>query len=155
MGSSSPTLHRSVGRSPINILAPVHRNWLIQRCHRMQPAPHAAPRPAICTRLGLWLLRYERTPLHRIVRFSQSRQVLTGRPPFFNANKITAACSMIVNARRPSRLDHLEIPEPQWYIIERCWDNEPLKRMSAREALGLLQAEARRTSNLANDPVPT
>jgi hypothetical protein len=81
-----------------------------------------------------------------IVRLAHSKQVLTGRPPFADMTEIAATYSMLSGAR-PPRPNHHEISDRVWYMIERCWDNVPLKRMSIGEVVSLLEAELRHTSD--------
>jgi hypothetical protein len=101
------------------------------------------PRPAICTPLGLWHGRYGWTPLYGIVQFTHSRQVLTGRPPFFEMTEIAATYTML-NGTRPSRPNHHEVSDRIWRMIERCWHTVPSRRVSAGEVVELLEAELRR-----------
>ena len=46
---------------------------------------------------------------------------------------------------RPLRRSHNEISDRVWHVIERCWDNEPSKRMLVWEAANFLEAETRGT----------
>jgi hypothetical protein len=103
-------------------------------------ALHFPPRPATCTHLGLWHGRYGYTPLRAIVQSAHSRQVLTGRPPFFEMTEVAATYSM-VNGARPSRPNHHEISDRIWRTVERCWHTVPSRRMSIEEVVGLLEAE--------------
>ena len=139
MHSSSPIQQFGwrVGRRSTHFPAAVHRNFL-----RQGPS---APRPAICTRSGLWLLRYEQTPLGSAFRFAHSRQVLTGRAPFSGTAKFEE--KYMVGGKRPPQPDCPKIPDPLWRIVERCWHETPSERMSAGEALNGLEAESRRITD--------
>lgn len=76
-----------------------------------------------------------------ILLFAHSGQVLTGHPPFFNMTEITATYSML-NGDRPPRpnLNH-DISDRVWRMIEQCWHGVPSKRLSAGEAVKLLETE--------------
>lgn len=74
----------------------------------------------------------------------ESRQIITGRPPFSEMTEIVATYSML-NGARPPRPNHHEISDRVWYMIERCWHNTPSQRMSAGEAVNLLETELRHT----------
>ena len=82
--------------------------------------------------------------LSSIFQCAHSRQVLTGRPPFFEMTENAATYRMLSGARPPRPNCH-EISDRVWYMIERCWHNVPSKRMSAGEALNLLETELGRT----------
>ena len=95
---------------------------------------------------GLWPGRYRQNLSYRIVRFANSRQVLTGRPPFFEMAEAATTYSMLSGAR-PPRQSHHKIPDQAWYMIERCWHNVPSKRMLVGEVVNLLETELGRTSD--------
>jgi hypothetical protein len=75
-----------------------------------------------------------------VLLFAHSRQVLTGRPPFFETTEIAATYSML-NGVRPPRPNLHKISDRVWYMVERCWHNVPSERMPAGEVVDLLQAE--------------
>jgi len=75
-----------------------------------------------------------------VILLAHSRYVLTGKPPFSEMTEIAATYAMLSGAR-PLRQTHHEISDRLWYMIERCWYNLPLKRVSAGEAVQLLEAE--------------
>ena len=79
-------------------------------------------------------------------RFAQSRQILTGHPPFFELAEI-AANYMMLTGHRPSRLNHHEISDRLWDMVEWCWHVVPSQRMSVGEAVSRLEAELRYTSD--------
>jgi len=106
----------------------------------------------ICITWQLSLGRYGGTP-HIIIQFTHLRQVLTGKPPFFEMSEIAAAHSML-NGARPPRTNSNEITDQVWYIIERCWDNVPSKRMSAGQVAILLEIESLRVSDLHTSSRP-
>ena len=58
-----------------------------------------------------------------------------------------AATYSMLNGVRPPRQKNHEISDRLWYMIERCWHNVPSKRMSAGEAVQLLETEFGRTPN--------
>jgi len=60
--------------------------------------------------------------------------------------EIAATYSML-SGDRPLRQNYREIPDPLWDMIERCWHKVPSKRMSAGEALDLLEAESQPISD--------
>ena len=89
--------------------------------------------------------------MYGIFRPTHSSQVLTGQLPFPG---FVGLWSMMQGGR-PLRSDHPEIPAPLWDTIERCWHNVPSERISAGEALNLLEEESRRISTPKNDPAPS
>ena len=58
--------------------------------------------------------------------------------------EVAATYSMLAGAR-PQRQNHHGISDRVWDMIEQCWHNVPSKRMSAREAVNLLETELGRT----------
>ena len=112
---------------------------------RVYVVHRSLPRRMICTASGLLFLRYGRTPCMASLS-AHSRQVLTGRPPFFGMTEVTAAYLMLSGAR-PARPNHHEISDRLWYMVERCWHVVPSERMSAEEAADLLETELRRASD--------
>ena len=72
--------------------------------------------------------------------FAHLRQVLTGRPPFFEMTEAAATYSMLRGAR-PPRPGHHETSSRAWGMIKRCWDSVPSRRMSAGEVVGVLEME--------------
>ena len=72
--------------------------------------------------------------------FAHLRQVLTGRPPFFDMTEAAATYSMLSGAR-PPRPGHHEISSRVWGVIERCWDGVPSRRMSIGEVTDILETE--------------
>ena len=62
-------------------------------------------------------------------------------------SEIAATYSML-NGARPPRQNHHEISDRVWDMIERCWHNVPSKRISAREAVDLLETEIGCTPDL-------
>jgi hypothetical protein len=75
-----------------------------------------------------------------VLPFAHSRQVLTGRLPFYEMTEVTATYSML-NEARPPRPNHHEISDRVWYTIKRCWHIVPSKRMSVEEVVDFLEAE--------------
>jgi hypothetical protein len=156
MWSLSPTLnlgHSNVWWISGAFLIAVHRSFLGDGRRAILTPPHPAPRPAICTTSGLWLVRYGQTPLWGTIRFTHPRQVLTGQSPspemdWRNPGDFTPRC------RRPVLPDHHGVPDSLRDMIERCWREVPSQRMSAGEALSLLETELRSISNPADGPVP-
>jgi serine/threonine protein kinase len=86
-----------------------------------------------------------RTGTVQVISYAHSRQILTGRPPFFEMTEIAATYSMLNGARPPRPNHHSEISDRVWYMIERCWHDVPSRRMSAGEAANLLETELGRT----------
>ena len=79
-------------------------------------------------------------------RSAQSRQILTGHPPFFELTDVAATYAMFTG-HRPPRPNHRDISDRLWEMVERCWHIVPSQRMSAGEAVIRLEAELRCTSD--------
>ena len=91
---------------------------------------------------GVMAFEVRKIYLHGMVS-THSRQVLTGSPLFSEMTEIAATYS-ILSGIRPLRLNHHEIPDPLWRMMEGCWQSEPSKRMSVGETLNILEMELRR-----------
>lgn len=67
-------------------------------------------------------------------------QVLAGKPPF--AGKVEAAVIFSVfRDDRPPRPVHPEATDHVWDMIQRCWNRDPLSRLTAAEVVDILEAE--------------
>ena len=76
-------------------------------------------------------------------RIVHSRQVFTGRLPFFRLPG-TAATFLLVSSSRPSRTDCHEVSDVVWRVIEGCWDPVESRRMEIEKVVTLLGEELRR-----------
>lgn len=123
-----------------------HQNWFSREYRKIRLNQYIPPRPVICMLSRLWPGKYGWTCSYSLVRFAHSRQVLTGRPPFFDMTEVAATYSM-VNGARPQRQHHQRISGRVWYIIERCWHNLPSERMSVSEVVNLLEIGTGRTAS--------
>jgi serine/threonine protein kinase len=149
-----PTPHLGRWRAesvPADFLAAVLQNRFGRKNQKAYLTIRFLPRPAICTLSGLSLGRCGRALFYNVVRFTHYRQVLTGRPPFADMTEIAATYSML-NGARPLRPNHCPISDRVWEMIERCWHNVPLERMSVGEAVGLLEAELQQASDYSALP---
>jgi len=67
-------------------------------------------------------------------------EVFSAKPPF--AGRIEAAVIFSVfNNDRPSRPVHSEVTDRVWAMIQSCWDRDPFQRMTAADAVNILEAE--------------
>ncbi|KAF9641926.1 hypothetical protein BDM02DRAFT_3000051 [Thelephora ganbajun] len=67
-------------------------------------------------------------------------EVLTGRPPFYEINEISATYLML-SGSRPPRPDHHKVSDPVWRMIQSCWNPVASRRMPIKEVVTLLEAE--------------
>ena len=68
-------------------------------------------------------------------------------------NEVAATYSMLTGVR-PSRQTRHNIPDRVWYMMERCWNDVPSKRMSAEEVVNLLETELSLISTSRAYPAP-
>ena len=47
----------------------------------------------------------------------------------------------MLNGRRPARLDHPELSDSVWEMIEGCWKSDPAGRKTMSEVVTILEAE--------------
>ena len=92
-------------------------------------------------------MRCRQNPFDDTYYRAYSRQVLTGRPPFFELAEVAAMYSML-KGDRPPRPNHQEVSDRIWYMIERCWHVVPSERMSIGEVIVLLETELQQAHDL-------
>jgi hypothetical protein len=78
-----------------------------------------------------------------VLLFAHSRQILTGRPPFFKMTEVATMYAMLDGARS-SRPDNHEFSDTVLRIIENCWHSVASRRMPIEEVVSLLEAERSR-----------
>ena len=137
-----------MGRAPIDFLAATDQGRLSKGYRQMGLASHTPPRLATCSPLGLWPLRYEPIRLRGVFEFSDSRQILTGKPPFPEMTKVAAAY-LVLNGNRPPRPSHREVSGVMWQMIQGCWNPVASRRMAVEEAVALLEEELGRIATLS------
>ena len=47
----------------------------------------------------------------------------------------------MLNGRRPARLDHSELSDCLWEMIERCWKSDPARCKTMSEVVTALEVE--------------
>ncbi|KAG7098346.1 hypothetical protein E1B28_000305 [Marasmius oreades] len=58
-------------------------------------------------------------------------EIMTGRPPFPDLLDVAVITQVLLNRARPERPTGVWCPDNVWELIERCWDQEWLKRPTA------------------------
>ncbi|KAF9793044.1 kinase-like domain-containing protein [Thelephora terrestris] len=67
-------------------------------------------------------------------------EVLAGKLPF-DGNIEAAVILSVFRNDRPPRPVHPEVTDRVWNVIERCWDKDPLNRMTAAEVVDVFDNE--------------
>jgi hypothetical protein len=65
-------------------------------------------------------------------------KILTGRPPFADRSPTSVAVE-VLSGKRPDRPMHPDLTDRLWDMIQRCWEQEPLRRPEISEVVSLLE----------------
>ena len=65
-------------------------------------------------------------------------KVFTGRPPF-NEFATPVITSKIIDGERPPRPEAQELTDSVWDMMVQCWDQDPARRPTMTEVIGLMR----------------